>query len=363
MEYKIDLGIWNGVFAVPCDIVDKHLRLAGAAQLKVLLYILRHSGRDISIDLLARETALSKGDAEDALHYWDDAGLVRIEAGSIAPVSGPDDTTIAQVAPDAKATDAAEGAPDLSEKPAVPSAPEAVAANAPVAEKAKPPVKAKPRFRYSFDECASMLADDPELQQLMGILEVLLAKQLNHSELTVFITLVKWYGLSPSCVALLVEYCGRVGKGSIAYIESVGTGWAEEGITDLDAANAKVERLLASRSAWTKVRGLLGVPERAPSKKEDEFCCRWLIDWRLEPELISLAYERCVDKKGKLSFSYMNGILDNWQKSGVTTVDEANSEQKPQINDSAKKPNGRFAATYDKDDIDSILDDDWLEDS
>ena len=32
MEYKMNLGSWNSVFAVPGDIVDKHLRLAGAAE-------------------------------------------------------------------------------------------------------------------------------------------------------------------------------------------------------------------------------------------------------------------------------------------------------------------------------------------
>ena len=37
MEYKLNLGSWNSVFAVPSDIVDKHLKLAGAVQLKVLL--------------------------------------------------------------------------------------------------------------------------------------------------------------------------------------------------------------------------------------------------------------------------------------------------------------------------------------
>ena len=49
MEYKMNLGSWNSVFAVPGDIVDKHLRLAGAAQLKVILWTLRHAGEEFTI--------------------------------------------------------------------------------------------------------------------------------------------------------------------------------------------------------------------------------------------------------------------------------------------------------------------------
>ena len=43
MSYSINLGSWQSIFAVPSDVVDKHLKLAGGAQLKVLLWVLRHA--------------------------------------------------------------------------------------------------------------------------------------------------------------------------------------------------------------------------------------------------------------------------------------------------------------------------------
>ena len=47
MSIKINLGAWNSIFAIPTDVVDKHLKLASGISLKVLLYILRHSGEEI----------------------------------------------------------------------------------------------------------------------------------------------------------------------------------------------------------------------------------------------------------------------------------------------------------------------------
>ena len=43
MSYKIDLGAWGSIFAVPTALVDSHIKLASGAQLKVLLYILRNN--------------------------------------------------------------------------------------------------------------------------------------------------------------------------------------------------------------------------------------------------------------------------------------------------------------------------------
>ena len=44
MEFYIcGNGVWSSVFAVPSDVVDKYIKLAGAAQLKVLLWILRNN--------------------------------------------------------------------------------------------------------------------------------------------------------------------------------------------------------------------------------------------------------------------------------------------------------------------------------
>ena len=40
MSYSINPSLFKSIFAVPTDIVDKHIRLANEHQLKVLLWIL-----------------------------------------------------------------------------------------------------------------------------------------------------------------------------------------------------------------------------------------------------------------------------------------------------------------------------------
>lgn len=365
MSYKIDLGAWNGIFAVPCDIVDRQLRLAGEPQLKVLLYILRHSGRAVELSELAGACAISEGDAADAVAYWQQEGLISCKGDRLAP---PESAQQSQSTPTVCAL------PEESETviasaqllPAVPApSPSPAAEPEKPAETDVPKPKAKERIRYSYDECTQMMADDIDLRQMLPLLSGILHKNLNHTEISVFITLVKWYGLPPSCVALLAEYCFEIGRPTIAYIEATGIGWVNEEILTIEQVDRKIARLRSARSAWTRIRTLLDIPERAATKKEQEYACTWIEDWKISDELILLAYERCVDSKGKLSMSYMNGILSNWHKKGIATVEAAQSEVAPASKPSAK-PNsnsGMYSATYDKDDIEAMLDDDWMGDA
>ena len=70
MEYSLDIGAWNSVFAVPCALVDQHIKLAGKEQLQVLLWFLRHGGKSFSPDDLAGALGISADSALDALEYW-----------------------------------------------------------------------------------------------------------------------------------------------------------------------------------------------------------------------------------------------------------------------------------------------------
>ena len=87
MNYKMNLGAWNSIFAVPCSVVDEHIKLAGAAQLKVLLWFLRHAGENFCDEDMASALSMSPADARDSMQYWIATGIITIdkESGSIIP--------------------------------------------------------------------------------------------------------------------------------------------------------------------------------------------------------------------------------------------------------------------------------------
>ena len=85
MSYQINLGEWNSVFAVPSSLVDRHMKLAGAVQLKVLLWVLRHSGEEISDETLAAAVGASPADTRDAMQYWVETGLLTQDGRRLSP--------------------------------------------------------------------------------------------------------------------------------------------------------------------------------------------------------------------------------------------------------------------------------------
>lgn len=372
-DYSINLGAWRSVFAVPCDVVDRHLRLAGAPQLRVLLYILRHSGEHIPTEDLAMAAGCPETELPDCIEYWVNCGLIAAEDYILSPAPAPVRSAMnVEFADEVEVKPVAEAAP-VAEQPQAPAAPasEAAAGNPaivpPTVAAANGTPKKREHIRYAYEECMDMLSEDADLRQMLTVIEGFFSKPLNHTDVAVFVTLVRYYGLPTGCVAMLVEYCLSIGKLSIAYIEQTGRGWAQDEINTIDRANEKIRSLRSAHSAWVTVRTALDIPERKPSAKESELSVQWVETMKLGVDLIKLAYDRCIDTKGKLSMSYMNGILANWYRSGITTADAALADMrsasagKSSGGDAAKQ--GRYAPTYDKSGLDEQLLQEWIDDS
>ena len=124
MEYSVNHGAWNAVFAVPSSLVDQHIRLAGALQLKVLLWVLRHAGERFTPEMIAEAVGASAADVRDAMQYWTITGLLSETAAQ------DDDAPSAAAPAPQKSTADAHTPASLSEPAANPPARQAPAGDA-----------------------------------------------------------------------------------------------------------------------------------------------------------------------------------------------------------------------------------------
>ena len=60
MEYRFNPEILGEIFAVPAAVVDNHIKLAGSAQLKVLLWLLRGGNGDFDAESCSKAKAARK---------------------------------------------------------------------------------------------------------------------------------------------------------------------------------------------------------------------------------------------------------------------------------------------------------------
>ena len=301
MKYRIDFGRWNSVFAVPSAVVDKHLKLAGGAQLKALLYFLRHADKDISIEDLQGVLGLQKDDALDAVNYWINAGLFN----SLDEVLASEKASLEKPAEPAKKAESVEVKTPAAAKSGGGGRP---ALLLPV----KPTTKEVSRRAYESQEISFLLQ---EAQTRFG-------RPISPSEASAFVYIHDYLGLDHYVIFMLMEYSKKRGRCNMRYIEKVAVAWADDGINTMELAEKKLADLEAVQTNWTKICRVIGLDKRNPTPNEEKFIVRWLNEWRFSFDMIRLAYNECADSTKKISFSYMNKILERWHNDAVKTPED-----------------------------------------
>ena len=89
MNYRFNPASLSSVFAVPAEVADRHIRMAGSAQLKVLLWFLRHGGGDFDPSACGAAIGLSAADCSDAMGFWSEAGLLIQDGNALVLLPPP----------------------------------------------------------------------------------------------------------------------------------------------------------------------------------------------------------------------------------------------------------------------------------
>ncbi len=332
MSYSVNPSKFSSIFAVPAEIVDKHIRLANGHQLKVLLWILRNNTSLPDIDKMCKDLKINKDDAEDSLQYWGLTGVLLNDGKNEAAVTA---------------------------EPAKPVSGELQVNKAETAQE----IPSAPPSKPSSKEILDRISESPEIGHLLNEAQIKLGKTIGYDGQCTLLLLHDHYGLPTEVLFMLIEYCVSVGKTNYAYIETVGKDWGTREIDTLEKAAEQISRLKNANSIWSEVATTAGLNNPRPTTKQAALITKWNKEFGYDAGIIYLAYEEMVNHTGKLNFNYMDKILTNWFNSGVKNSDDiealkeirANAATKP---DQPKKPQKSAAlehkASYD---LDKLMDD------
>ncbi len=296
MDFNINSGVWGTMFGVPHIIADNFLKLATADQIKVLLYILRFSGRSVSDEEISRNTGVPIQNIADSVQFWQQ---VNVLAGQENPPAVQQSIPLTTAQQSVTQTVEIQNAPHQS-------APEVPKNNAP---------RQKQELKPS--EISNILNGSPDISELFKIVESLLGN-LNHTQQNSLIWMYNYLGLKTEVILTLIQYCINIDKTNSGYIEKIACNWAENEINTFESAQEEVQRL-------TKFNDFTGLimkkfeMNRRPTTKQAEFISQWQSEG-FSTELIGYAYEKTIEQINKLSFEYINKILLSWKQSGYTTI-------------------------------------------
>lgn len=323
MSMKINLGAWNSIFAVPSSVVDEGLKFSDGVKLKVLLYLLRHSGENMSESDISKATGVNETDIPEAVEYWVSRGIFCENNGTYEPERASN----AQLQPVAEPKQTVQRQSDAEEIPAASAQPE---------KPVTPHIVAKPQ-RPDYVYVAQQLAVDEEFKMLVNEAQTALSKPLSNSDASSLLMLKNTCGLPCEVIIMLIQYCISIGKSNIRAIENMGVRWSDCGVFSIEAAENKIKQAHLASQSFNIVKAAFGLTNTgSPSPNQLKYSDCWVNEWKFSQEMLREAYNRCIDKKNTCDFRYINGILQRWNSAGIRNTDELRIyENRP------AKPNGR----------------------
>lgn len=192
------------------------------------------------------------------------------------------------------------------------------------------------RPSYTERDVLESMNHDSSFRALYGEVQRRLGKTLNTEELKILLGFVRYLGLTPDVICVLISYCqerarrkGSSRNPSLRTIEKEAYAWAEQGIDTMEEAGAFIQRQNVYHSRLSQLTRLLQIRGRSLTPAEERFARTWM-DMGFDDEVITMAYERTCLNTGGLSWAYMNKILVRWHEAGFHTAEEVRGgDRKP----------------------------------
>lgn len=274
---------------VPSDFIENIMPQANGAFVKVYLYALNAASNGTACDFarIAEDLELLESDVINALNYLSDKCALSFDGNTVAF-----------------------GATGVEDKP-----------------KKKPkltePEQTPKRYNKNIKQ---IVTENSILSDLCMLAQQMLEKTLSDRDIETLYWFYDELGLSPEVILMILEYCISNEKRSMKYIEKVAIGWHENGITTIDAAENYMQEKKEKNTYFYNLRRLFGIDNRNLSKTEEMYLKTWRDTYTMSEEMVALAYEYCIISTNKLSFPYMNTIIENWYKKNIFNVQEAEKD-------------------------------------
>lgn len=297
----------ENIYTVSAKAVSKVLEAKNPDAALVLLYIMREGGQ-FDPEAAMRELGISRSRFLAALDV--------IEGGQLPNAANP----------------AVEKQPEKAEERPAPSAIDAVRVNS--------------MPSYTRAELAGAM-ENRDFAFIYAQAEKAVGHPLLQYEVSALMMIYDYLRLPANVIALLINHVVRESERkstpehpvSVSFrdIKSEAVRWHEHGITTVAEAERYIKDWERKRSATGRVLRMLGITGRTPSPTERRYIDLF-VDLDPSLELIALAYDLTVTKKGALIWPYMRSILLNWSRKGYKTPADIEEGERGYKNSSSAYP-------------------------
>ena len=282
-EYQWNTSLLRRVFILPEEVADRHLRLAGAVQLKVLLWLSRHGGV-YDDEACSRAVGASAPDCRDALRYWVEAGVLTGDESIPAPV-----VTV----------------PAVVEEP-------------PVKMAVARPQAVKPQM----PEVIARRDRDAEFASLLDEVSARMGRPLSPGDMETLLYIYETAGMPAAVILMVVGYAVSANRLTMRYIEKTALDWSDRDILTITAEEEHLCRLERAAEALKRVQTVCGLEKPPTGTAVYAAAEKWICAWNTSDDVLRQAYDICLEKTGKFQAAYITRVLENWREQGADTIEK-----------------------------------------
>lgn len=357
--------------------IENYMLSANGSYVKVYIYLskcIQTGEKNLSISSLADKMDNTEKDILRALNYWEKNHLIHLARnGNNGEITGieilnPDSMENQQKnmpRPEQEENPGSQKIANDKETPdkKIQEKETAVKETASPQKAAEPPkgtdtaaTKEPPDIKITAAQ-TKRLAGDEEFIWTSRVIESYVNRPLKPGEVQLISYLYDNLGFSPDLLLYLYEYCISLGKTSVNYIQAVALSWDEQNIKSPEDAKNASSNYKSTYTAIAKAFAL-GRPLAMVEKK---FASRWLDEWHMDLAVVLDACSRTMLKFQKADFKYTEGILANWHKNNIHTLQDVNKadevyiKKKPATPDKKQQDNTQQSSRRDKNQFNNFM--------
>ena len=344
--------------------IDKYMKDANDAQLKVYLYLIRMLNANLvtSVSDIADKFNHTEKDVMKSLRYWEKQGVLTLEYDSGKNLSGIRLNNLSSENDDEIQPQFSRPI-QLSVESVAPFRPEAEVrlpernlSRGSLPEEAEDvPVFTKPS--YTTEQLREFKKRE-NVSELLFAAQQYFGRTLSPTEIKTILFFMDELHFSDDLIDHLLQYCVERDKKDFKYVEKVAINWAEQGITTWEQAKETIGKYDRNTYVIMNELGKSG----SPTRKEMEFINRWVKDYLFPMEVIVEACQRTVLATDSHRFEYADRILKSWkdqnvrQESDILRADELHQRNKKAVSKTVSNKFNQFTQNdYDFDDLEKKL--------
>ncbi len=160
---------------------------------------------------------------------------------------------------------------------------------------------------------------------------------LSSAEIKKIAALKTQYALSDEYILTLAAHLSEKNKLTTPRLVDEALKLAGKEIDTVEALEAHIKICESENGIIRELKNVLSIGGRNLSPKEKEFLTKWSKDYGYFTEIVTFAYNICVDNIHVVRLSYIDRVLTTWYEAGCRTISECRAKSEEIKYDFSKK--------------------------